>query len=264
MVIFHSYVSLPEGSHDPIPTYTDETIFFCLLRKPFPPLTFPIRCCFPRRKGRVHVPVQSDVGHVEGSTCIVGLGFLYPKNHWILVILLKNPSLATIIGCSLLGYPSQKTSMAAFFSLELTWPLGPSGQGDDFPETQFFRWGCGSGHDETEGCSKIPKCVGGYSKGQEQPLERPLKYQFIPGVWWCWWLPSGNQTWLAGKSTINGRIQGTTMDNCGIFQQTTFDFQRVCLDPEWFSVDNWLLQRKRGKPFLTSSLGDDKGSTAQA
>ena len=50
----------------------------------------------------------------------------------------KSCRLATIIGCSLLGYPSQKTSMAAFFSLELTWPLGPSGQGDDFPRNTIF------------------------------------------------------------------------------------------------------------------------------
>jgi hypothetical protein len=43
-------------------------------------------------------------------------------------------------------------------------------------------------------------------------------------------LPSGNQTWLAGKATSNSSMMFPVVnlpDTSGIFQPDTFDYQRV-------------------------------------
>ena len=40
-------------------------------------------------------------------------------------------------------------------------------------------------------------------------------------------IPSGNQTWLAGKFCINGGIDRKIIDKWSVFQQTMFDYRRV-------------------------------------
>ena len=43
-------------------------------------------------------------------------------------------------------------------------------------------------------------------------------------------LPSGNQTWLAGRYPMNGGFHGKLTDKWSIFQHAMFDYRRVNLE----------------------------------
>jgi hypothetical protein len=65
---------------------------------------------------------------------------------------------------------------------------------------------------------------------------------FAMVIFWSYWpLPSDHQTWLAGKSLLNGGFSlGQGSINGDFFQQATFDYQKVYLIVvPLLSIDWW-------------------------